>query len=66
MTNAVTTGTVMSMEELSKVQGRAWDDVDVSGSLLDITVLVTKIQCSIEDTVYRNRAGEEKLQLHLN
>lgn len=31
LTNAsVTTGRVMSMAELSEVQGRAWDDVDVS------------------------------------
>lgn len=27
---AVTTGKVMNMAELSEVQGRAWDDVDVS------------------------------------
>ena len=27
---AVTTGKVMNMAELSQVQGRAWDDVDVS------------------------------------
>lgn len=26
----VTTGKVMTLEELSKVQGRAWEDVDVS------------------------------------
>lgn len=26
----VTTGKIMSMEELSNVQGRAWEDVDVS------------------------------------
>lgn len=26
----VTTGKVMTMEELSNVQGRAWEDVDVS------------------------------------
>lgn len=26
----VTTGKIMTMEELSNVQGRAWDDVDVS------------------------------------
>lgn len=26
----VTTGKVMSMEQLSAVQGRAWDDIDVS------------------------------------
>lgn len=28
MNPAVTTGRVMNMEELSEVQGRAWDDVD--------------------------------------
>jgi hypothetical protein len=27
----VTTGKIMTMEELSNVQGRAWEDVDVSG-----------------------------------
>lgn len=26
----VTTGKIMTMEELSSVQGRAWEDVDVS------------------------------------
>jgi len=26
----VTTGKIMTMEELSNVQGRAWEDVDVS------------------------------------
>lgn len=26
----VTTGKIMTMEELNNVQGRAWDDVDVS------------------------------------
>lgn len=29
--NLVTTGKIMTMEELSNVQGRAWEDVDVSG-----------------------------------
>lgn len=28
----VTTGKIMTMEELSNVQGRAWEDVDVSNS----------------------------------
>ena len=28
-TDSVTTGKVMSMQELSEVQGRPWDDVDV-------------------------------------
>ena len=63
ITNTVTTGTIMSMEELSKVQGRPWEDVDVSGSLVDVTVLTTKIRCSIEDAVYRS---EEEFRLHLN
>jgi hypothetical protein len=27
----VTTGHVMSMDELANVKGRGWDDVDVSG-----------------------------------
>ena len=31
MATPVTMGRVMSMDELSNVQGRAWDDVDVSG-----------------------------------
>lgn len=30
MNLAVTTGKVMNLVELSEVQGRAWDDVDVS------------------------------------
>jgi len=32
MINTVTTGKVMSLEELSEVKGRAWDDVDVSST----------------------------------
>jgi hypothetical protein len=34
----VTTGKIMTMEELSNVQGRAWEDVDVSACHTD-TVL---------------------------
>jgi hypothetical protein len=57
----------MSMEELSNVQGRAWDDIDVSGSLADITVLTTNIQCSIElDSLSEKNADVEKLRLHSN
>ena len=29
-TVTVTTGKIMTLEELDKVQGRAWDDIDVS------------------------------------
>jgi len=30
--SVVTTGKIMTMEELSNVQGRAWEDVDVSAT----------------------------------
>lgn len=33
MVAVVTTGKVMTMEELGSVQGRAWDDVDVSSDI---------------------------------
>lgn len=36
-TMTVTTGKIMTMEELSNVQGRAWEDVDVSTEYLDST-----------------------------
>lgn len=36
-----TTGKVMTMEELSSVQGRAWDDVDVSPALPNRSCLLT-------------------------
>jgi len=36
MINTVTTGKVMSLEELSEVKGRAWDDVDVSSTFLEL------------------------------
>lgn len=36
---SVTTGKVMTMEELSAVQGRAWEDVDVSLNFHPILIL---------------------------
>jgi hypothetical protein len=33
--SVVTTGKIMTMEELSNVQGRAWEDVDVSVHHID-------------------------------
>jgi len=41
MINIVTTGKVMSLEELSEVKGRAWDDVDVSSTFFALLVLRT-------------------------
>lgn len=32
-TAAVTTGNVLSMEELANVKGRGWEDIDVSGTM---------------------------------
>ena len=45
----VTTGKVMSLEELSNVHGRAWDDVDVRCSyhVKDLTKR-TDYNCSIK------------------
>jgi hypothetical protein len=41
----VTTGKIMTMEELSNVQGRAWEDVDVSALTTDSTgVILTSEQ----------------------
>jgi hypothetical protein len=34
---AVTTGNVMSMEELANVKGRGWEDIDVRGATLLLT-----------------------------
>jgi hypothetical protein len=31
LTSAVTTGHVMSMDELANVKGRGWEDIDVRG-----------------------------------
>jgi hypothetical protein len=34
LTSAVTTGHVMSMDELANVKGRGWEDIDVRGMTL--------------------------------
>lgn len=40
----VTTGKIMTMEELANVQGRAWEDVDVSA--------IARIQKAMADKPY--------------
>jgi hypothetical protein len=40
----VTTGKIMTMEELSNVQGRAWEDVDVSALWTDSTGVILTIE----------------------
>lgn len=46
----VTMGKVMSLDELNAVQGRAWDDVDVSSFLPNkqATVELTRLASSID------------------
>jgi GTP cyclohydrolase II len=50
LTPAVTTGHVMSMDELANVKGRGWEDIDVSGIRLVIicSALQTLTPCSTD------------------
>ena len=47
----VTTGKIMTMEELSNVQGRAWEDVDVSDTERKIWVVTLTDDLSSIDRV---------------
>lgn len=46
-----TNGNVMTMDELSNVQGRAWEDVDVSVYIFGYNILLT-ITLALIDHVY--------------